>query len=141
MTALTRESPSSITRLLKAWGGGDHAAFEKLVPLVDAELRRLTQAKAAKILRVTQPRVSDLLRGRIDLFSTDSLIDMLARLGMHVRFVLKSSRRRLGSRDCSFSRPRSGSSPLRDPRPEVISGFVSELCQIPSEATIKQRES
>lgn len=57
--------------------------------------RGLTQAKAAKILRVTQPRVSDVLRGRIDLFSTDSLIDMLARLGVHVRFVLKSSRRRL----------------------------------------------
>lgn len=56
--------------------------------------RGLTQAKAAKILRVTQPRVSDLLRGRIDLFSTDSLIDMLARLGVHVRFVLRSSRRR-----------------------------------------------
>ena len=57
--------------------------------------RGLTQAKAAKILRVTQPRVSDVLRGRIDLFSTDSIIDMLARLGVHVRFVLKSSRRRL----------------------------------------------
>lgn len=57
--------------------------------------RGLTQAKAAKLLRVTQPRVSDLLRGRIDLFSTDSLIDMLARLGKHVRFVLKASRRRL----------------------------------------------
>ena len=57
--------------------------------------RGLTQAKAAKILRVTQPRVSDVLRGRIDLFSTDSLIDMMARLGVHVRFVLKASRRRL----------------------------------------------
>ena len=56
--------------------------------------RGLTQAKAATILQVTQPRVSDLLRGRIDLFSTDSLIDMLARLGVHVRFILKSSRRR-----------------------------------------------
>lgn len=56
--------------------------------------RGLTQTKTAKLLRVTQPRVSDLLRGRIDLFSTDSLIDMLARLGLHVRFVLKSSRRR-----------------------------------------------
>jgi predicted XRE-type DNA-binding protein len=56
--------------------------------------RGLTQTKAAKLLRVTQPRVSDVLRGRIDLFSTDSLIDMLARLGVHVRFVLKSSRRR-----------------------------------------------
>jgi len=45
--------------------------------------------------RSTQPRVSDLLRGRLDLFSTDTLSDMLARLGVHVRFVLKTSRRRL----------------------------------------------
>ncbi|HEY7322005.1 MAG TPA: helix-turn-helix transcriptional regulator [Candidatus Binatia bacterium] len=57
--------------------------------------RRLTQAEVAKILYVTQPRVSDLLRGRIDLFSTDALIDMLGRLGVRVRFVLKPSRRGL----------------------------------------------
>jgi predicted XRE-type DNA-binding protein len=44
--------------------------------------RRYTQAETAKLLRVTQPRVSDLLRGRIDLFSTDALIDMLARLAL-----------------------------------------------------------
>ena len=42
--------------------------------------RRLKQKAAAKLLHVTQPRVSDLLRGRIDLFSTDALIDMLARV-------------------------------------------------------------
>ena len=57
--------------------------------------RSLKQAEVAKILRVTQPRVSDLLRGRIDLFSTDALIDMLARLGVRVRLVLKPSRRGL----------------------------------------------
>jgi predicted XRE-type DNA-binding protein len=56
--------------------------------------RRLTQAAVATRLRVTQPRVSDLLRGRIDLFSTDSLIDMLARLHVQVRLVLKPTRRR-----------------------------------------------
>ncbi|MGH7768619.1 MAG: helix-turn-helix domain-containing protein [Candidatus Binatia bacterium] len=56
--------------------------------------RGIKQAEAAKILRITQPRVSDLLRGRIDLFSTDALIDMLARLGVRVRLVLKPSRRR-----------------------------------------------
>ena len=50
--------------------------------------RGLKQAEAAKILGVTQPRVSDLLRGRIDLFSTDALIDILARLGTRVRLVL-----------------------------------------------------
>jgi phage-related protein/predicted XRE-type DNA-binding protein len=54
----------------------------------------LKQAEAARVLRVTQPRVSDLLRGRIDLFSTDALIDMLARLGVGVRLVVKSARSR-----------------------------------------------
>ena len=57
--------------------------------------RRLKQRQAAQILRVSQPRVSDLLRGRIDLFSTDALIDMLARLGARVRRTVKPSRRRL----------------------------------------------
>ena len=56
--------------------------------------RRLKQREAAKALRVTQPRISDLLRGRIDLFSSDALIDMLARLGAHVRFSVKPTRRR-----------------------------------------------
>jgi len=57
--------------------------------------RRLKQNAAAKILHVTQPRVSDLLRGRIDLFSTDALIDMLGRLGARVRVRVTSSRGRL----------------------------------------------
>jgi len=57
--------------------------------------RGLKQAEAAKVLGVTQPRVSDLIRGRIDLFSVDGLIDMLARLGIRVRLVVTPSRRRL----------------------------------------------
>ena len=57
--------------------------------------RGLKQSETAKILRVTQPRVSDLLRGRIDLFSTDVLIDMLSRFGVRVKLVLKPSRRGL----------------------------------------------
>jgi predicted XRE-type DNA-binding protein len=56
--------------------------------------RGMKQAKAATTLRVTQPRVSDLLRGRIDLFSTDALIDMLARLGVGVRLVVKPAKTR-----------------------------------------------
>lgn len=56
------------------------------------ESRRLKQAEAAEILGVSQPRVSDLLRGRIDLFSTDTLIDILARLGVRVRIVLKHAK-------------------------------------------------
>ena len=57
--------------------------------------RELTQVQAARLLHVSQPRVSDLLRGRIDLFSTDSLIGMLARLGLRVRLVLKPARGRV----------------------------------------------
>jgi predicted XRE-type DNA-binding protein len=54
--------------------------------------RGLKQKAAAKTLGVTQPRVSDLLRGRIDLFSTDALIDILARLGATVRLTVKVRR-------------------------------------------------
>jgi predicted XRE-type DNA-binding protein len=65
----------------------------KLQELIAA--RRLKQRDAAAIFRVSQPRVSDLLRGRIDLFSTDALIDMLARLGARVRVTVRSTRGRL----------------------------------------------
>ena len=55
------------------------------------EERGLTQKQAAKALGVTQPRISDLVRGRIELFSIDTLVDMLSRLGVAV--VLKTKRR------------------------------------------------
>ena len=57
--------------------------------------RRLKHRTAAKILRVSQPRVSDLLRGRIDLFITDALIDMLTRLDARIRLIVKAGRRNL----------------------------------------------
>ncbi len=44
----------------------------------------LTQARAARLLGVSQPRVSDLVRGRIDLFSIDTLVTLLARAGIRV---------------------------------------------------------
>ena len=53
------------------------------------EIRRrgLKQSEAAKMLGITQPRVSDLVRSRLHLFSTDALIDLLAGLGIRVRVV------------------------------------------------------
>lgn len=51
--------------------------------------RRLTQAKAAAMFGVSQPRVSDLMRGRIDRFSVDTLVAMLGSAGLHVRLVVK----------------------------------------------------
>jgi len=44
----------------------------------------LTQKKAAERLGVTQPRISDLMRGKIDLFSVDTLITMLTHAGLKV---------------------------------------------------------
>ncbi|MBI1846822.1 MAG: XRE family transcriptional regulator [Candidatus Rokubacteria bacterium] len=58
--------------------------------------RKLKQAEAAVLLGVSQPRVSDLLRGRIDLFSTETLIDMLAKVGIRTKLVLQFPRRRVG---------------------------------------------
>ena len=51
--------------------------------------RRLTQAKAAKVFGVSQPRVSDLVRGIIDRFSVDTLVAMLGHAGAHVELVVR----------------------------------------------------
>ncbi|MBA1148223.1 XRE family transcriptional regulator [Ectothiorhodospiraceae bacterium WFHF3C12] len=51
----------------------------------------LSQGEAAKRLGITQPRLSDLLRGRIDRFSLDALVNILARAGKHVEIRLKST--------------------------------------------------
>ena len=51
--------------------------------------RKLTQARAAAICGVTQPRISDLMRGRLDLFSLDPLIDMAARLELRTTVTVR----------------------------------------------------
>ena len=51
--------------------------------------RRLTQTGAAKILRVSQPRVSDLVRGKADRFSIDALVTMLGHAGEEVSVVVR----------------------------------------------------
>jgi len=49
----------------------------------------MSQAEAAKLFGVTQPRVSDLMRGKINLFALDALVNMATAAGlcieMHVR--------------------------------------------------------
>jgi len=52
------------------------------------EAEGLSQANAAKLFGVTQPRISDLLRGKITLFSIDTLINMLATAGLHVELQI-----------------------------------------------------
>jgi predicted XRE-type DNA-binding protein len=55
------------------------------------EKNGLTQAQAARLLGVTQPRISDLMRGKIDLFSLDTLVNMLAAAGLKVEIKLKKA--------------------------------------------------
>ena len=44
----------------------------------------LSQSEAAKLFGVTQPRVADLVRGKINLFGLDALVNMAAAAGLHV---------------------------------------------------------
>ena len=44
----------------------------------------LSQSQAAKLFGVTQPRISDLLRGKINLFGLDALVNMAVAAGLHV---------------------------------------------------------
>ena len=55
------------------------------------EANRWTQKKAAKQLGVTQPRISDLSRGKIDLFSLDMLVNMLASMGEEVEIKIQAA--------------------------------------------------
>jgi predicted XRE-type DNA-binding protein len=44
----------------------------------------MSQSQAAKLFGVTQPRVSDLMRGKINLFGLDALVNMATAAGLHV---------------------------------------------------------
>jgi len=48
------------------------------------KLLNLTQKQAAELLKITQPRVSSLLNGKINDFRLDSLVDMAHRSGLHI---------------------------------------------------------
>ena len=49
----------------------------------------MTQSEAAGVLGVTQPRLNQLLKGKIQLFSLDALVNMLANAGMRVTLTIK----------------------------------------------------
>lgn len=60
----------------------------ELMILLEKEIsaRNLTQVAAAELLKVSQPRISDLLKGKIEKFSIDMLINMLSALNKEVNF-------------------------------------------------------
>ena len=63
----------------------------RLAKVIDA--RALTQAHAARLFGVSQPRVSDLTRGKIGRFSVDTLIEMLGHAGIEVSVTTRPRRK------------------------------------------------
>ncbi len=51
----------------------------------------LIQKEAAELFGVSQPRISDLVRGKIDRFTIDMLINMLSRVGIKVDITIKKA--------------------------------------------------
>ena len=51
----------------------------------------ISQTQAAKLFGVTQPRVSDLMRGKINLFGLDALVNMAAAAGLHMEMRVREA--------------------------------------------------
>ena len=89
-------------RFSSVWDAIEDSAQEAASMKLRAELaneiiermrtQKLTQAKAATLIGVTQPRVSDLMRGRLTLFSLDALVDMADRVGLRTRMIVSPKR-------------------------------------------------
>src|SRR5271157_378735 len=56
--------------------------------------RKITQSRAAKIMGVSQPRISDLVRGKIGLFTIDTLVNMVSAAGLKVDVDITAGRPR-----------------------------------------------
>lgn len=74
---------------------GELMAKAKLAAQVSSILhhRHLTQTAAAEILGISQPRVSDLMRGRLDRFSLEILLQFLLALDRDVEIVVRKKPR------------------------------------------------
>ena len=51
----------------------------------------MSQAQAAQLFGVTQPRISDLMRGKINLFGLDALVNMASAAGLHVDMRIRQA--------------------------------------------------
>ena len=52
---------------------------------------KMSQAQAAQLFGVTQPRISDLMRGKINLFGLDALVNMSGAAGLHVGMRIRQA--------------------------------------------------
>lgn len=94
-------SKTKIERFTSVWDALADTAEEAANLKLRAELMRKiaalvqdsgwTQAAAAEHCGVSQPRMNDLLRGRISRFSLDALVNIAASLGQQVHLVLRAA--------------------------------------------------
>ncbi|MBI4716153.1 MAG: XRE family transcriptional regulator [Nitrospirae bacterium] len=65
-----------------------------LMTAIEKYIRKegMTQAEAAGKLGVSQPRISDLIRGKIEVFSIDTLVAMLAQVGLRVKIQITKAK-------------------------------------------------
>jgi len=94
---MTRSAKSTFTKSsgnvfedLQVTEPSEALAKSELAAIVAQALRarRLTQTAAARVLGIDQPKVSELLRGRLTRFSTERLLLFLLRLGRDVDIVV-----------------------------------------------------
>jgi predicted XRE-type DNA-binding protein len=91
---MTDQGPDGTERYTSVWdaleatpGAAENmrvrsALMQELVAYIAAS--GMTQVQAAHRFGVTQPRISDLKRGKVDLFSIDTLVNMLTAAGLHL---------------------------------------------------------
>ena len=60
--------------------------------IVHIRVKKLTQAKAAQMMGVSQLRISNLKRGKIGLFTIDTLVNMVASIGLKVDLDIRPTR-------------------------------------------------
>jgi predicted XRE-type DNA-binding protein len=90
--AFTRSS-GNVFEDLRVDEPAEALAKSELAALIARALRArgLTQTAAAKLLGIDQPKVSELMRGRLTRFSTERLITFLTRLGRDVEIVVRET--------------------------------------------------
>jgi predicted XRE-type DNA-binding protein len=62
--------------------------------IVHIRVKKLNRTKAAQMMGVPQPRISDLKRGKIGLFTVDTLVNMAASIGLKVDLDIRPVRAR-----------------------------------------------
>lgn len=89
------ESEKALSNLRKE-NADEHLAKSKIAAriLQIVQSRRLKQVEAGKLLGLPQPKVSALLSGRVDGFSTDRLFRLLTKLGCDIQIKLSTPRPR-----------------------------------------------